>query len=361
MVAGDGPGDERTAALETEPTAAFETERTATFETAPTATFETAPTATFETAPTATFERARVTSMAYRMLGSWAEAEDAVQEAWLRFAAADAEIHEPAAWLTTVVTRICLDVLRSARVRREVYVGPWLPEPLVEALPSGELDPADASARGEEVGMALLVLLERLTPEQRAAFVLHDVFAVGFDEIAAALGTSPAAARQRASRARRMVMKGGLPRRRADLAEQRRVVTAFLAATQTGDLDGLLAVLAPDVVMVGDGGGIGPAGRHPIHGAEAAARFLLGLFRRAAAEMDVDLQPVLVNGDLGLLVEARARDGRTLPASAGDDAQDTLRFTMAFTFVDGRISAIYDQLNPQKLTHVPRIRDLKNG
>jgi len=307
-------------------------------------------------------ERTRLTSAAYRMLGSWAEAEDAVQEAWLRFAQADLDgIREPAAWLTTVVARICLDVLRSARVRREAYVGPWLPEPLVARLPAADVDPADAVVGTENLSVALMVVLERLTPEQRVAFVLHDVFAVGFGEIAAALGTSPGAARQLASRARRAV--AGEPsdrrRRRSDIAEQQRVVTAFLAAAQSGDLDGLLAVLAPDVVIVGDGGGIGPAGRHPIHGALPTARFVLGLFRRAQAEMDIDLESVLVNGDLGLLIEAQMRDGLPIPTPAGVEIGNTLRFVMSFEMIDGRITGIFDQLNPQKLTRVPHLADLR--
>jgi len=308
-------------------------------------------------------DRGRVTAMAYRMLGSWAEAEDAVQEAWLRFASADlAEIREPRAWLTTVVGRICLDVLRSARVRREAYVGPWLPEPLVARLPSADtdaVDPADAAARTEEVGLALLVVLERLTPEQRVAFVLHDIFAVPFDEIAATLATTPEAARQLASRARRAVAADGQPRRRAPLAQQREAVTAFLAAARSGDLDGLLAVLAPDVVMIGDGGGVGPASRRPTEGALAVARFVLGLFRRAETEMLVDVEPVLVNGDFGLLVEVRAHDGRALPSPTGADLGDTLRFVMAFAVRDGRITGIFDQLNPAKLAHVPRLDQLR--
>jgi len=305
-------------------------------------------------------DRGRVTAVAYRMLGSWAEAEDAVQEAWLRFAGADlAEIREPRAWLTTVVGRICLDVLRSARGRREAYVGPWLPEPLVARLPSDGVDPADAAARTEEVGLALLVVLERLTPEQRVAFVLHDIFAVPFDEIATTLATTPEAARQLASRARRAVAGDGQPRRRAPLAEQREAVTAFLAAAQSGDLDGLLAVLAPDVIMIGDGGGVSPAGRRPIEGALAAARFVLGLFRRAETEMLVDVEPVLVNGDFGLLLEVRTHDGRALPSPAGADLGDTLRLVMAFAVRDGLITGIFDQLNPAKLAYVPRLDQLR--
>jgi RNA polymerase sigma-70 factor (ECF subfamily) len=161
-------------------------------------------TAAGDRAATFEAERARLTGLAYRMLGSWAEAEDAVQNAWLKFARED-EVRDPSAFLTTVVARLCLDVLRSARVRREAYVGPWLPEPLVERLPAAAPDPADVAAERDDLGFALLVLLERLTPEQRVAFVLHDVFAVPFDRVATALATTPEAARQLASRARRAV------------------------------------------------------------------------------------------------------------------------------------------------------------
>ena len=320
--------------------------------------------------------RAHLTAVAYRMLGSWAEAEDAVQEAWLRYARADAdEIRQARAWLTTVVARICLDVLRSARVRREAYVGPWLPEPLVERLPAvddaAHADPAEAASRHEQVGLALLVVLERLSPEQRVAFVMHDVFGLPFDQVAAALSTTTEAARQLASRGRRAVTaeRAGATRRRPGLAEQRRIVSAFLAATQGGDLEQLLTLLAPDAVMIGDGGGLAPAGRYPISGALGVARFALGLFRRVDAEAEIDMEFVLVNGDLGILMEVRALDGRSLPAPASVDLYqepdvlvdgDTLRFVMAFAIGDdGRITGIYDQLNPHKLTRVPRLRDLR--
>ncbi len=304
-------------------------------------------------------ERDHLTAVAYRMLGSRAEAEDAVQEAWLRYAAAlrdpaaRAEIRDLRAWLTTAVGRICLDVLRSARVRREAYPGQWLPEPVVTRLPAPAADPAERAARTDEVGLALLVVLERLSPEQRIAFVLHDVFAVPFDEIATALGTTPAAARQLASRARRAATEGA-PRHTADLAEQRRVLDAFLAATQTGDINGLLSVLAPDVVVVGDGGGLAPAARHPVHGALKAARFLVGLFRRATKETRrVRVEPVLVNGTLGLLIEADYAEH----APAGADEGGRLRMLMAFAVADGRITAVFDQLNPAKLERVPAIAD----
>jgi RNA polymerase sigma-70 factor (ECF subfamily) len=227
-----------------------------------------------------------------------------------------------------------------------------LPEPLVTRLPAAGLDPADEVARTDELSFALLVVLERLSPEQRAAFVLHDVFAVPFDEIAAALATTPAAARQLASRARRAIADSRV-RQRSDLAEQRRVLGAFLAAARDGDIDGLLAVLAPDVVATGDGAGLAPATRAPIPGALRVARFFVGLFRQAerlrgSAGLDTVVEPVLVNGDLGLLVEATYPDGTTQ------------LIVMGFALADGRITAIYDQLNPAKLGRVPRADPARN-
>jgi RNA polymerase sigma-70 factor (ECF subfamily) len=281
-------------------------------------------------------ERAHLTAVAYRMLGSHAEAEDAVQETWLRYAAArPTDVRDLRAWLTTVTGRICLDVLRSARVRREAYVGPWLPEPVVTRP-----GPDDEATRRDEVGLALLVVLERLTPEQRVAFVLHDAFAVPFEQIADALGTTPAAARQLASRARRAVAADDR-RNTAGLAEQRRLLDAFVKASSTGNLDDLLAVLAPDVVFVGDGGGLTPAARKPIGGAVQVARFATGLFRRVDREtIGLTVEPVLVNGGAGLLTTARHPDGTLL------------RTVLAIAAHDGRIVAFYNQLNPQKLTRV---------
>lgn len=289
--------------------------------------------------------RDHLTGVAYRMLGSRSDAEDAVQEAWLRWHAADqAGIQDPKGWLTTVTARICLDELRSARVRREAYVGPWLPEPLVERLPAPEADPADRAVRTDQVSFALLVVLERLTPEQRVAFVLHDLFAVPFGEVASVLGTTPEAARQHASRARRALGQGGI-RHTADLAEQHRVVTAFLTAAQSGDLDGLLAVLAPDVVSIGDGGGVAPAGRRAVHGPARVARLTLGLFEtywRKATWRRVE--PMLVNGDLGFVVEVGLANGSALRAS------------IAFAIDGGQVTGVFNQLNPAKLTRVPALR-----
>jgi RNA polymerase sigma-70 factor (ECF subfamily) len=237
--------------------------------------------------------------------------------------------------LTTVTGRICLDDLRSARARRESYPGPWLPEPAVSTI-IPQLDPAEAAVRGEEVSYALLVVLERLTPEQRVALVLHDVFAVPFDEIAVMLGATPEAARQHASRARRAVATEGTPRHTADRAEQQRVLAAFGEAVTSGDLAALAAVLAPDVVAIGDGGGQVPAGRRPVLGADKVARLLVGLVRTYAAP-DNALELVLVNGDLGFLISYRLPDGT--PA----------RGIVAFAIADGRVTGVFNQLNPGKI------------
>jgi RNA polymerase sigma-70 factor (ECF subfamily) len=297
--------------------------------------------------------RSHLLAVAYRMLGTRTEAEDAVQEAWLRYAAADrSEIREPRAWLTTTTARICLDILRSARVRREAYQGPWLPEPVVTRVPGpGGFgpDPAERVALTDEVSYALLVVMERLTPEQRVALVLHDVFAVPFDEIADVLSTTPAAARKLASRARRAVADEGTPRHKPDRAEQRRVVAAFVAAVESGDIDGLLNVLAPDVVAVGDGGGAAPVGRRPVEGAVQVARFMAGLFRRALREAtDVHFEQILVNGELGLLGELTFGSG------------EVQRLVMAFAVADGRITAIFDQVNPAKLRSVPPLEESRS-
>ncbi|MET8305972.1 RNA polymerase sigma factor SigJ [Micromonospora sp. NPDC005173] len=303
-------------------------------------------------------KRGRLLAVAHRMLGSRSEAEDAVQETWLRYAgaladpAARAEIRDLSAWLTTACARICLDVLRSARVRREAYHGEWLPEPVVSpvgATPPTDgyaPDPAERAVRTDQVGTALLVVLERLAPEQRVALVLHDVFAVPFARVADVLGTTEAAARQLASRARRAVTAPDLPRHTAEPAEQRRVLAAFVAATESGELDPLLRVLAPDVVLIGDSGGHFPAARRPVVGADKVGRFALGLFGRAGRYASRVLsRPVLVDGVLGLQLETVHTDGRPI------------RLVTAFAVDQGRITAIYNQLNPEKLTDLPPLND----
>jgi RNA polymerase sigma-70 factor (ECF subfamily) len=283
-------------------------------------------------------ERPHLLAVAYRMLGSRAEAEDAVQEAWLRHhkARAGGEIHDLRGWLTTITGRICLDVLKSARVRREAYPGQWLPEPMVSFLD----DPAERVTQRSEVSLALLVVLEKLTPEQRVAVVLHDAFGVPFDEVAAVLNTSVSAARQHASRGRRAVAEGQA-RHTADLPEQRKVLDAFLSAAASGDLQALAAVLAPEVVAIGDGGGVVNAGLNPVVGLDRVARFYIGILsRRARDYTDVTVEPILVNGDAGVLVRGRYPDGRPL------------LFVLTVAVADGRVTAVYNQLNPAKLGSV---------
>ncbi len=279
--------------------------------------------------------RSHLFGVAYRMLGSRAEAEDAVQEAWLRYSSARPEVDDLRAWLTTVVGRICLDVLRSARVRREAYVGSWLPEPIVSRLPDPAPEPGEHVARAEQVSLALLVVLDRLGPEQRLAFVLHDVFAVPFEEIATALDTSVANARQLAARARRAV-SGSVPARPVGLGEQRRVLDAFLDAAKRGDLVGLARVLAPEVTLVGDGGGLAPALRQPLQGPDSVARFEAGIFQYVERR-DARMETVLVNGDLGWVIESAGNLVVIVPVVEG-----------------GRVVAIYHLLNPEKLRGVPR-------
>ncbi|MFI8633708.1 RNA polymerase sigma factor SigJ [Microbacterium sp. NPDC077663] len=234
---------------------------------------------------------------AHRMLGTLAEAEDAVQEAYVRWVRLDpaerAAIANPAGWLMRVTGRICLDVLGSARARHETYVGEWLPEP----VPADGGDPADAAVGAESVSTALLLVLETLTPAERVAFVLHEVFAVPFGEIAEVLGRSPAACRQLAASARRHAGRrsgAAVPRTRHD-----EVVAAFAAASATGRLDALVRVLAPDVVLVSDGGGAVSAARRPVRGADHVARFLLGLAQKQPTAV---YEPAVTGDGLGFVI-----------------------------------------------------------
>ena len=241
--------------------------------------------------------RAHLRAVAYRMLGSTSEAEDAVQEAWLRLNRSDTErVANLGGWLTTVVARVCLDMLRARQAQREESVGTWLPEPIV-SIDDG---PEDEALLADSVGLALLVVLDTLTPPERLAFVLHDLFAVPFDEIAEILGRSPAATRQLASRARRRV-RGATPRTDPDLREQRRVVDAFLAASRQGDFEALLEVLDPDVVFRIDTGPRG--GQEPVVGAAAVARRVLARGSRLAPHA----RPAIVNGNAGVVVVPDAR------------------------------------------------------
>ncbi|GIE27995.1 RNA polymerase sigma factor SigJ [Actinoplanes italicus] len=278
-------------------------------------------------------QRSYLTAVAYRMLGSRAEAEDAVQEAWLRYAQQTQEIHDVRGWLTTVTARICLDQLNSARVRRTAYPGEWLPVYVVKP----DADPADRAELADQISIALLVVLEKLTAEQRVAFVLHDAFGVPFDEVATVLDSTPAAARQHASRARKAVADGQV-RHTAGLAEQRRVLNAFLAAAQDGDMRTLAAVLAPDVVAIGDGGGVVRTALRPVLGADKVARFFTGLLTYRLAEVtDIKVDPVVVNGSAGMMLRGTWPDG------------SPLLVVSVVAVADGRITGIYNQQNPDKL------------
>ncbi|WP_307844780.1 RNA polymerase sigma factor SigJ [Actinotalea solisilvae] len=289
-------------------------------------------------------ERPRLVGLAYRMLGSRQDAEDAVQDAWLRLARADrSAIADLPAWLTTVTSRLCLDRLRAVRAERARYVGPWLPEPLVVRVPDGRPGPAERAETDESVRMALLVVLEQLTPEQRVAFVLHDVFAVPFDEVAGVLGTTPGNARQLASRARQAVREAA-PEPAVPVAEQRTVVEAFVRAALEGDLPGLVAVLAPDVVLRSDGGGLVHAALRPVLGADHVARFVLGI-RDRAGDGEVRVVPALVNGEVGAVLH--------LVAGAGTRTDAGTTVVVPRVGADGRIQGLDLVRNPDKLTRVP--------
>ena len=236
--------------------------------------------------------RSHLRSVAYRMLGSAGEADDAVQEAWIRLSRSGAaDVENLGGWLTTVVSRVCLDMLRSRANRREQALGPYVPEPIVDSADG--TDPEHEALLADSVGLALLVVLETLTPPERLAFVLHDMFAVPFDEIATIVGRSPAAARQLASRARRRVQGTDVADAPADRARQRAVVDAFLAASRSGDFDALLALLDPDVVLRADEAAVRTGGlAAEVRGAAAVAETFAGRARAA--------QPALIDGVVGL-------------------------------------------------------------
>ncbi|MFD9434781.1 RNA polymerase sigma-70 factor [Streptomyces sp. NPDC060002] len=276
-------------------------------------------------------------SIAYRILGSVGEAEDAVQETWLRFEASPAAPASTKAFLSAVVTRLSIDVLRSARVRREEYVGQWLPEPL---LSDPYEDPARSAELADSVSVAALLLLERLSPLERAVFVLREVFAFGFPEVAAAVGRSEAACRQLVVRARRH-MAEGRPRFAADRREREELASGFFDALREGDVAGLQKLLAADVAMVGDGGGRAPQLARAVVGAENVARLLATAFV-LVARIDVTFEPHEINGQPGAVF--RDRDGRVL-------------HTLALDVLDGRIRAIRLVINPDKLGHLGPVAD----
>ena len=276
-------------------------------------------------------------SIAYRILGSVSEAEDAVQETWLRYADSPAQPASTKAFLSAVITRVSIDVLRSARVRREAYVGPWFPEPL---LTDPYQDPERSAELADSVSMAALVLLERLTPPERAVFVLREVFGFGFGEIASAVGRSEAACRQLAVRARRHV-DAGRPRFEADRRERDELAARFFNALAEGDVDGLQELLAADVQLAGDGGGKAPTLARSIIGAEKVTRVLASVFPWLA-RIDVTLEPHEVNGQPGAIF--RDRDNKVL-------------LTMTLDILDGRIQMIRSVSNPDKLGHVGPVAD----
>ena len=276
-------------------------------------------------------------SIAYRILGSVAEAEDAVQETWLRWQASPAQPASVKAFLSAVVTRISIDVLRSARVRRETYVGPWFPEPL---LSDPYEDPERSAELADSVSMAALLLLERLSPLERAVFVLREVFGFGFGEVASAVGRSEAACRQLAARARRH-MDEGRPRFEADRREREELAARFFGALAEGDVEGLRELLAADVQLAGDSGGKVPQFARTIIGAGHVARVLASAFARLV-RIDVTLEPHEVNGQPGAIL--RDRDGKVL-------------ITLALDVLDGQIQMIRSVSNPDKLGHVGPVAD----
>ena len=276
--------------------------------------------------------RDHLRAVAQRMLGSAAEADDAVQEAWLRLSRSDTDqVENMRGWLTTVVSRICLDMLRSRRSRREDLVDEWSHEPVVALFEEGEGDPEHEALIADSVGLALLVVLDTLTPPERLSFVLHDMFGVPFEEIAPIIERQPAAARQLASRARRRVRSAGEPQA-PSLAHQRKVVEAFLAASRDGDFDALLEVLDPDVVFRGEGGTTGPPVPGELIGSERVARLVLA---RGTPSAPLG-RPAIVNGRAGAYV---AVPNRVLAL-------------VAFTIVGDRVTEMDLLVDPVKLERV---------
>ncbi|MFG2340828.1 RNA polymerase sigma-70 factor [Streptomyces yangpuensis] len=271
-------------------------------------------------------------TVAYEMLGSAADAEDVLQETWLRWVEVDLEqVRDRRAYLVRITTRQSLNRLRSMSRRREAYVGSWLPEPLLTAP-----DVAEDAVLAESVSMALMLVLETLSPTERAVFVLREVFDVGYEEIAAAVGKSSAAVRQIAHRARRHV-DARRPRQAVSAAQTRAALESFRGALESGDPQDLLAVLSPDVVFVADGGGIKQAALRPIAGAEKVARFMVGgIGRKDRRNVSIDLSPAVVNGSPALVVLLGGEfDG-----------------VMAVRVEDSRISGLYYVRNPEKLSRL---------
>jgi len=291
--------------------------------------------ATGEPDPVVGFEphRRRLTALAYRMLGSVAEAEDVVQEGYLRWHAADrAAVADPRAFLSKIVSRLCVDHLRSARVRRETYVGPWLPEPVLDAA---AMNVESASEYAEDLTVALMLALERLSPLERAAFLLHDVFEMDFPEIAEALGRNQAACRQLATRAR-LHIRAERPRFAASEDDGARLAAAFLDASRSGDAAALTRLLTESAVLHTDGGGKRQAALNPIFGRGKIIRFLVAIAGTAEPRPAVTFRPARVNGLPGFVL--------TWP--------DGTAQTLALEIEQGAIAAIYVVLNPDKLRHI---------
>ncbi|MCX4688228.1 RNA polymerase sigma-70 factor [Kitasatospora purpeofusca] len=276
-------------------------------------------------------------SIAYRILGSVGEAEDAVQEAWLRFDTSPTRPDSTKAFLSTTVTRISIDVLRLARVRREAYVGPWFPEPL---LTDPYADPARAAELADSVSMAALLLLERLSPLERAVFVLREVFGFGFDEVAESVGRSEAACRQLVVRARQH-MREGRPRFEAERKERDELAARFFDALREGDLAGLQDLLAADVTMVGDSGGRTPQLARAVAGAANVARLLAAIVP-LMARIDVTFAPHEVNGR---------------PGAVFRDREDRVLTVLVLDVLDGRIGTVRSVTNPDKLAHLGPVAD----
>jgi RNA polymerase sigma-70 factor, ECF subfamily len=275
--------------------------------------------------------RRRLLGLAYRMLGSRSDAEDVVQDAWLRFADAE-DVQNPEAFLVTVVTRLCLDRLKSAKAQREIYVGPWLPEPVFD---TDGLSAEAATELADDLSFALLLALDRLSPQERAAFLLHDVFEVPFSEIAAMIDRSEPACRQLATRARRAV-RDERPLQPAASDRHEHLLKAFIEAVASGDLSQLTGLLRDDAVAVTDGGGRKSAALNPIYGADKIARFFIGVAGKNA-DRDIRIEPAVINGSIGALLYLDGELDHTLSVSIDDE----------------KIAAIYLVRNPDKLRHAP--------
>jgi RNA polymerase sigma-70 factor (ECF subfamily) len=281
-------------------------------------------------------------SIAYRMLGTVSDTEDIVQEAFLRYhraAAGRDGVDSPKAFLSAVTTRLCIDHLRSARLRREAYVGEWLPEPLL--TDTAAPDPAGAAEQADSLSMAFLLLLERLTPVERAVFLLHDVFGYGYDEIAGIVGKSEDNCRQLALRARRRVGEGR-PRFEASRSKREKLAGQFFRAVGDGDMDGLVSMLAEDVVVYGDSGGIGPSWPRPITGRRNVSRLLLGIGGQMR-QVGITIRPTEINGQPGAMFL---------------DPDGNLTNVFVLDIAEGQVAAVRSVINPEKLRHLGSLADL---